>query len=147
MTDFNEDCRSAATTTLGAYASAASVDLNVYRGRPRSIKAPHAFVDRVSESVTYAAGTMMARTVSVEIVVLWGLFDSGEAVDQRDAFVDGYVAYLRSVQFTAAGPNATFAVVSSEDDPVFIPDWIAPSERNATAYFATRIVVEGYTGD
>lgn len=145
--NFQSDCRAAAVTTLGAYATAANVALNVYRGRPRSVKPPHAFVDRLSETITYV-GHMMQRTVQVEVVILWGLFDSGEATDQRDAFVDGYTDYLRDqVDFAAAGANTTFGVASSEDEPNYVTDWIAPSERSAVVYFATRMTLEGYAGD
>ncbi len=142
--DFQSDCRAAAITTLDAYAGGASVALNSYRGRPSKISAPQAYVDRVSESIEYI-GALMARTVQVEVVILWGLFDSGEATDQRDAFVDGYVNYLRDVpNFASAGTNTTFGVVSTEDDPTFLPDWL--DARIRVPYFATRITVEGYAG-
>ena len=143
---FQADCRAAAVTTLGAHAAAQSLPLNVYPGRPRSVKPPHAFVDVVRESIEYN-GHMMARTVQVDVVLLHGTFDSGEAAAGRDAFVDGYIDYVRDQQFSAAGANTTFAVVSTEDDPTYITDWIAPTERSAVTYFATRITLEGFAGD
>lgn len=143
---FQADCRAAAVTTLGTYATGASVALNIYPARPRSVKPPHAFIDVVRETIEYIGHTMK-RTVQVDVVLLHGLFDSGEAVAARDAFVDGYVDYLRDQQFSAAGANTTFAVVSTEDDPVYVTDWIAPTERSAVTYFATRMTLEGFAGD
>ncbi len=142
---FQADVRATAITTLEAYASNASVALNTYRGRPRKVSLPQAFIDIERETIVYV-GHLMQRTVQVDIVLLHGLFDSGEAVDQRDAFVDGYIDYIRD-NIHAAGANTQIQVVSTEDDPVYVTDWIAPSERSATIYFATRITLEGYTAD
>jgi hypothetical protein len=140
---FEGDVRAACITTLDAYATAQSVKLQTYRGRPRSIKPPTAFVDLVRETIVYV-GHMMQRTVQADVVLLHGLFDSGEATDQRDTFVDGYIDYVRG-QVHAAGPQTTLGVVSTEDDPTYVPDWL-PREEQRT-YFATRITLEGYAGD
>lgn len=142
---FQSDVRATAISTLDTYAGNASVALNATRGRPRHISLPQAFIDVERETITYV-GHLMQRTVQVDIVLLHGLFDSGEAVDQRDAFVDGYIDYIRD-NIHAAGANTQIQVVSTEDDPLYVTDWIAPSERSAAIYFATRITLEGYTAD
>ena len=102
---FQADCRAAAITTLEAHASAISVKLATYPGRPASLKPPHAFVDLVSEAIVYV-GHMMQRTVTVQVVMLYGSFDSGEAVAGRDAFIDGYIDYVRdNVHAAGARPS------------------------------------------
>lgn len=140
---FQTDVRAAAITTLEAYATANSVKLQTYRGRPRSIKPPTAFIDLERETIVYV-GHMMQRTVQVDILLIHGLFDSGEAVDQRDAFTDGYIDYIRD-NVHAAGASTTLGVVATEDDPTWVPDWLIREEQRP--YFATRITLEGYAGD
>ncbi len=142
---FQADVRAAAITMLEAHASASSVKLATYPGRPRSIALPHAFVDLMRETIVYQ-GHMMQRTVQVDVVLLHGLFDSQEAVDAKDAFVDGFIDYVRG-QVHAAGANTTIGVVSTEDDPTFIPDWLPRSENSLRPYYATRITLEGYAED
>jgi hypothetical protein len=140
---FQTDVRAAAITTLEAYATANNVKLNTYRGRPNvTLTPPHAFVDLERETIVYV-GHLMQRTVQVDLVLVHGLFDSGEAVDQRDAFVDGYIDYVRD-NVHAAGARTTLGVVSTEDDPNYIPDWLP---REQKVYFATRMTLEGYAGD
>lgn len=143
---FQEDCRAAAITTLDAVAAAQSVKLSTYPGRPASIHLPHAFVDLLRDTIEYV-GAQMKMTVQVDIVILWGLFDSAVAVAQKDAFVDAYMSYLRDVpDMAAAGPNTLFAVVSTEDDPTFVPDWLGRENGGGRPYYATRITVEGFAG-
>lgn len=140
---FEGDVRTACITTLDAYATANNVALQTYRGRPASVKPPTAFVDLVRETIVYV-GHMMQRTVQADVVLLHGLFDSGEAVDQRDTFVDGYIDYVRD-NVHAAGARTTLGVVSTEDDPTYVPDWLQREYQRT--YFATRITLEGYQGD
>ena len=141
---FQADVRAAAMTTLAAYATAQSVKLQTYPGRPRSIAPPTAFVDTMRESTTYL-GQVMQRTVQADIVLIHGSFDSKEAVEQKDAFVDGYYDHVRDNSMSAAGANTTLGVVSTEDDPTFVPDWLPISEQRV--YFATRITLEGFTAE
>lgn len=141
---FQADVRAAAVTTLEAYATAASVALQVYPGRPRSLHPPTAFVDGMRETVVYV-GHMMQRTVQADIVVVHGSFDSADSAEQKDAFVDGYIDYVRDSGFHAAGANTTLGVVSTEDDPTFVPDWLERELQRT--YFATRMTLEGYAGE
>jgi hypothetical protein len=140
---FQADVRGAAITTLDAHASASSVKLQTYPGRPRSLKPPTAFVDAMRETIVYT-GHMMARTVQADVVLIHGTFDSADSAAQKDAFVDGYIDYVRG-QVHAAGANTTLGVVTTEDDPTYVPEWL-PREEQRT-YFATRITLEGFAGD
>jgi hypothetical protein len=140
---FQADVRAAAMTTLGAHASAASVKLQTYAGRPRSIHPPTAFIDVVRETIVYL-GHLMQRTVQADVVLVHGSFDSADAAAQKDAFVDGYIDYVRG-NVHAAGANTTLGVVSTEDDPTFVPDWLPQADQRV--YYATRITLEGFAGD
>ena len=132
-------------TLLTAYAAAQSpaIRLQVYPGRPRSINPPTAFVDIIREEIDYKGTALGTRTADVEVVVLHGLMDTAEAVDQKDAFVDGFLAYV-DVNIHAAGGERTFGGVSTEDVPDYIPDWMSPEQQRT--YFGTRIVLQGYQG-
>jgi hypothetical protein len=128
-------------TLLEAYANSASLKLQVYRARPRSVTPPTAFVDRMG-AVFETIGITLTQTLpTAEVVVLHGLFDSGDAVDQRDAFVDGFAAYVQT-QFHAAGANTLIAAVRLEDEPDFTTDWMPPEQQRT--YYATRITLEGF---
>lgn len=139
------DVRAACVSLLTGYAASASVKLQVYPGRPRSVNPPCAFVDRVSENVAYRGPALMARNPTAEIVLLHGLFDSKEAVDQADAFVDGFLDYL-AARVHEAGANTTIGATTVEDEPTFVDDWVSPRESQRT-YFATRIALEGFALD
>lgn len=143
--NFRAAMRAAAVTLLGDYAQDASLNLQIYPGRPMSVYAPSAFVDRVSESNLFTGPTMRQQVVRAEVVVLHGLFDSKEAVDQADAFVDGFGAYVTE-QYHAAGASTLIAGVDAEDDPGFTPDWGSETQRQTT-YFATRITLEGFANN
>ena len=140
---FQADVRAAALTTLAAYATAQSVKLATYAGRPSSIAPPHAFVDGLDETIVYT-GQIMQRNVKAVIVLIHGSFDSADAVAQKDAFVDGYVDHVRD-NMEAAGANTTLGVVATEDDPTFVPEWLAPQYQRV--YYATRITLEGFAGE
>jgi uncharacterized protein YgbK (DUF1537 family) len=141
---FQADVRAAAMTTLAAHATASSVKLQTYAGRPRSIAPPTAFVDVMRETIVYLGPLSKQRTVQVDIVLIHGSFDSADAAAQKDEFVDGYIDYVIG-QVHAAGSNTTLGVVSTEDDPTYVPDWL-PREEQRT-YYATRITLEGFAGE
>lgn len=132
--------RAAVVTLLEAYATAASLKLAVYRARPASIHLPHAFIDRMSGTFSDVGIVLQQTTPQAEVVVVHGLFDSGDAVDQRDAFVDGFVAYV-ATQYHAAGANTLITVASVEDEPDYTADWILTESRR---FYATRITLEGF---
>lgn len=142
MSTFQADMRAAAVTMLEAYASAASIKLQVYPGRPRSISPPCAFVDRIREAITFDG--LRQRLVSVDVIVLHGLFDSKDAAEQKDAFVDGFVDWS-SVNYHAAGANTVLEPRAVEDDPNYIPDW--QDEAVQRSYYASLITLEGFAGD
>jgi hypothetical protein len=145
---FETEMRAAAVALLEAYVIDAGLQLQVYRARPNSLFPPAAFVDRMSESAEYPGGvTWRQRTVSCEILVIHGLFDSGGAVDQRDAFVDGFFDWVTDTVH-AAGANTTIAAVSVNDEPAWSPDWRPANFTNGPVptYYATRITLEGFAG-
>lgn len=140
---FSADCRAAAMSLLTDYAASASVKLQAYRARPASVSPPCGFVDRIRESVDYLSAAPFQRNVTVEVVVVWGLFDGGTAVDQRDEFVDGFLEWI-SDRVHEAGANTTIGVSSVEDDASFVNDWMKPETQRT--YYATRISLEGFAG-
>jgi hypothetical protein len=136
--------RSASVQLLTSYASSAGVRLQIYPGRPRSLNPPVAFVDSIRETRVFTGPTLVQRSPTAHIIVLHGLFDSKEAVDQGDAFIDGFLAYC-DANYHAAGARTLVGVVSSEDEPNYVPDWL-PSEQQH-AYYATTIDLEGFATD
>jgi hypothetical protein len=140
---FRTEMRAAVVTLLEGYAQAASVKLQVYPGRPRSVAPPTAFIDLITETYAYSNVTWRMRVCQVEVILLHGLFDSKEAVDQADAFSDAFLDYATDALHQAGG-NTTLAIVEMTDDPTYVPDWQPPAEQRT--YYATRITVEGHAG-
>jgi hypothetical protein len=139
--------RAAAVTMLTDCAANASVKLQVYRARPQTLYPPSAFVDTMADSTEPFPGssTLYQHTPLVELTLVWGLFDSGEAVDQRDAFVDAYHDWVRARPHQA-GANTLIGPRSLNDIPVYNPDWGNEDQRQRS-YYATRIVLEGFATD
>ena len=135
---FQTAMRTAAVAFLEDYRDSAGITLSVYRARPRHLAPPHAFVESIGETISYTA--LNQRQPRAEIVVVHGLFDSGAAADQRDGFIDGLIDWSFD-RFHQAGANTTVAIVSIDDDPVYVPDWLPEGERQS--YYATRITLEG----
>jgi hypothetical protein len=135
---FQADMRAAAVDLLRAYATDAVVGLQVHRARPTRITPPTAFVDSVREVLGDYNAWSRERRVQVDVIVLHGVFDSGETVDQRDRFVDGFLDWTVE-RFHAAGANTNLEVRAVRDLPVYVPDWL-PSDVN---YYATVITLEG----
>lgn len=120
--------------------------MQVYSGRPLSIYAPTGFVDLMGDNTTDFPGssTIYQHAPIVEIITVWGLFDSKEAVDQRDAFVDAFHEWVRARPHEA-GARSLFSPRTLTDLPTWIPDWL-PEEQQRT-YYATRITLEGFVTD
>jgi hypothetical protein len=135
---FQADVRAAAVTLLTDYGTSASVKLQVYPGRPRTINPPAAFVDIIRETITYTG--LRRRVPSVDVVVIHGLFDSKDAADQKDAFVDGFLDWVHE-RYHAAGTNTMLGATETEDDPNYVPDWLPPEQQRV--YYATRVTLEG----
>lgn len=136
--------RAAAMTLVGDYAADVDLAIHKYRARPKSVEPiPCYFVDRVRESVDYSAAPgLRRRTITVEVLVCWGLFDSGDAVDQRDRFIDGFMDWV--TDDVSIIENGTVSVVAVTDEPTFTPDWV-PANAQKT-YYASRIAVEVFAG-
>lgn len=141
MTAVRADARAAAVQMMEAYRDMAGVKLTVYPGRPKSLLPPHAFVDRLAETTNYPAGTPPQRTVTAEVVVVHGLFDSGEAVAQADAFGDGFLDFVTRF-IHAAGGNRTIAVIAIDDEPDWVNDWMPPERQGV--HYATRVTLQVY---
>lgn len=137
---FQTRMRAACVALLNAYKAAASIDLQVYPGRPLSIHPPTAFVDRIDETINYTAALRQRHPVA-QLVVVWGLFDSAEAADQRDALVDAFMDTVTDAPHQA-NANTVLELNQILDEPVFNPDWGNEAQRN-TSYYATRFFVEG----
>lgn len=139
---FDAAVRAAAVTLLEGYRDDASLKMTVYPARPATVAAPHAFVDRMTSRIEQTA-FLFQRYPRVEILVLHGLFDSADAVAQRDRFVDGFFDWVRD-HIDAAGANTEVYMIATEDDPTFVPDWLPPEK--ARTYYSTRIILEGFAG-
>lgn len=140
------DYRAAAITLLTSCASGLSVKMQIYPGRPRSLAPPTGFIDSMTEEFapTFGSSDIFQHTPRIQILMVWGDFDSKEAVDQRDAFVDAYHDELR-VSAHQAGPRSLIYPVNLSDLPTWVPDWL-PIEQQRT-YFATQFVLEGFATD
>ena len=140
MTGFRADMRAAAVTLLNGYKAANADSLaQVYPGRPASIYAPCAFVDAINESQTSFGAGPTQRVPVVEVILIQGLFDSKEAVDNQDALVDGFLAYIRANIHASGASTLVAQSVRTDDIPNYQPDWIP----DAPIYYATRVSLEG----
>jgi len=132
--------RSGSVTLVNDYRTAAGLALGqVYRARPAQIKAPSVFIDSISEDATSFTKEESQRVVRVGIRVVWGVYDAGQTVDQRDAFVDGFYAHVMD-NYHAFGANAECEWVGTSDDERWSPEWI---EADTSPYFSTLVTLEG----
>lgn len=138
--------RAATVTLLGTCATAASIKLQIYPGRPASIYPPTAFIDRMGDNTEDFPGssTIFQHTPVVRVIAVWGLFDSKEAVDQRDAFVDAFHDTVRADPH-AAGARSLLSPRTLDDLPAWVPDWMP--EEQQRSYYATEITLEGFVTD
>jgi hypothetical protein len=137
MSTLHTDFRAGLVTLLTDYAASAGIKLQVYPGRPLTLKPPSAFVDSMGVRITQDG--LQRQTPTALVLAVWGNFDSAVAVKQRDAFVDGFVEWYRQNK-DAAGPNTVSGIAAIEDLPAYVPDWV----EDRTAYYATQITLEGY---
>lgn len=140
------DYRTAAMQVVGDYVQDAGIaPFQLYRARPAAIKAPAAFVDRMADRLEdFLAPSIFQHLITVQVVVLHGQFDSGDTVDQRDRFVDGFLDWVRT-RYHAAGANTLLRVAAVEDDPTYVPEWL-PADRRLI-YYGTVITLEGQATD
>jgi hypothetical protein len=112
-----------------------------------SLYPPTGFVSEMADRTEPFPGTakLYQHNVAVECVFVWGTFDSKEAADQRDSFIDAFHNWV------AANPHQAGAVTlvspaAVADLPVFNPDWGSEAQRQ-TSYYASRVVLEGFATD
>jgi len=129
---------------LQAFKAEASLRLQIYPGRPATLVPPSIWQDVRRDTINFLGSrdtNFMDHVMTVELVALHGLFDSAEAVTQRDAFVDAFASYVRQHRDTGlAGPNSVLRAMRLTDIPNFTPDWVP--ERDRTTYYATLITME-----
>ena len=138
---FQTQMRQGTVDLLQAFKQDADLSAQIYGGRPRSVKPPTWFVDRIRETLAFDG--LRQRTVQVEVVFLWGLFDSLEAANQRDATIDAFIDYVTDRPH-GAGTNTILEPRTIEDDPNFVPDWLRPEEQHSL--YATTLTLEGFAG-
>lgn len=132
--------RAGAVKLVDDYRTASSLKLGqVYRARPGQIKTPSVFIDSVSEDTTAFTRTESQRVVRVGIRAVWGVYDSGESVDQRDRFVDGLYGAVMD-NYHAFGDNTECTWVATSDNEDWSPEWI-PADQSR--YFSTLVTLEG----
>jgi hypothetical protein len=130
--------RAAAVSLLTDYAATASVRMQIYPARPRSVMPPTGFVDALREAIAHTG--LNQRTVTAEVIVVHGIFDSQDAADQKDAFVDGFLDWALD-NTGEGGANTVLVPVATEDIPDYVPEWLPPEQQRT--YYATRISLEG----
>lgn len=141
---FRTQMRDAAMTLLRDFSAETSVKLQLYPGRPLKLFPPAAFPDRFTSRNQGIGDELLQRNPTLYVVLLWGLFDSKDAVDQADRFLDGFEDWVAE-RFHAAGENTGLQVSGWQDDPNYIPDWVPPAEQRS--YYATVVALEGLALD
>ena len=132
--------RAGAVTLINGYRAASGVELGqVYRARPTQIKTPSVFVDSVGESAEAFTKEESQRAIRLGIRVVWGIYDSGQTVDQRDEFVDGFYAHVMD-NYHVFGGNTECNWVGTTDDEDWSPAWIP---TDTSPYFSTLVTLEG----
>ncbi len=139
---FETVMRSAAVQMLTDFSQDASLKLQIYPGRPLTLNPPAAFIEQMSEDITWSPG-LRQRTIRIAVRIVWGLFDSAEAVAQRDYFIDNFVDWT-SDHPHAAGGATVLEPRTIEDDPNFVADWMAPEKQRSL--FASTLTLEGFAG-
>jgi len=132
--------RAGAVALLSTFAADAGIRLQVYPGRPSKLSPPTAFVDGLRETYDYRGPTLIGRVITVDVIVIHGLYDSKDAADAKDAFVDGFMEWQRT-RYHAMDPNSVMGLVAADDLPVYTPDWLPPDETKT--YYATTLTLRG----
>jgi hypothetical protein len=140
------DYRAAALGMVEDCAANASIDMQTYAGRPKSVYPPTGFIDSMSDSLSPYPGssTLYQHNRTIEVLMVWGLFDSATAVSQRDAWVDAFHDWVRARPHEA-GAASLIGPLRVADEPDFVPTWLP--EASQQSYFATRITLEGFATD
>jgi hypothetical protein len=134
------NARAGTISLVNGYRTASSLDLGqVYRARPKLLKPPSVYIDRITEGTDSFTREESQRTVTVALRVVWGAYDAGDSVDQRDRFVDGFYGHVMDNP-DAFGANAVIYWRTVADNPDWTPEWLA----DAGPYFMTEITLEGF---
>jgi hypothetical protein len=144
--DLQTGARSGTVTLADGYRTASSTKMGlVGRARPAKLSyTPAAFVDSVSENTDAFTQRESQRTVRVGFRLVWGIYDAGQTVDQRDRFVDGFYGYVMDNGDHAFGANTICSWVSVSDDENWTPDWMKPEDTPTQPMFSTLITLEGF---
>lgn len=139
--DLQTDARAGTITLVNGYRTASGVALGqVYRARPKLLKPPTVYIDRIAEDADSFNRTESQRTIRVALRVVWGQYDGGDSVDQRDRFVDGFYKYVMDNGKDSFGANAEAVTwIGVADTPDWTPEWLA----DAGPYFMTEITLGG----
>lgn len=143
---FQTALRAASVELLTEFAADAGIKLQVYPGRPASIFPPTAFVDRIRERLTYLGPTFRQRVPQADVVIVHGNYDSKDAAEQKDAFIDAFLDWCLD-RYHAAGANTLVAVVATEDDPNYVPEWLPVKDGRQPMFYATLVQLEGLALD
>lgn len=135
------NARAGTVALVNGYRTASGVALGqVYRARPKLLKIPSVYIDRITEGADAFTREESQRTVTVALRVVWGKYDAGDSVDQRDRFVDGFYGHVMDEGGDAFGANAVIYWRTVADSPDWTPEWL-PDEG---PYFMTEITLEGF---
>lgn len=138
---FQTKMRAGVMTLLREYITGAGIKGQIYPGRPSVLMVPSFFPDTMNEETVFTGPKNRQRTVRAAVIAVWGVFDSLEAVNQRDAFCDGFADYVTDHR-DVIDPAATIGSIAFDDLPDYVPNWLP--ENELVTYFATRITLEGY---
>ena len=121
--------RAAAVTFMTDYAVSMDIGLQVYPGRARTLMPPD---------------THYQGNITVRVIVLWGLFDSLDAVTQKDEFIDGMAVWAYAHPHQAGG-NSLIWLAETQDLPDYVPEWLPPEQQKT--YYATEISLGGFVAN
>jgi len=134
------NARAGTIALVNGYRDASGLVLGqVYRARPKVLKLPSVYIDRITEGSDSFTREESQRTVTVALRIVWGAYDAGDSVDQRDKFVDGFYGHVMDNP-DAFGANAVIYWRTVNDNPDWTPEWL----EDAGPYFMTEITLEGF---
>ena len=136
------NARAGTIALVDGYRTAGGVNLGqVYRARPKVLKTPSVYIESITEGAEGFTREENQRSVLVRLRVVWGQYDSGDSVDQRDRFVDGFYAYVADNGEDSFGANAdAVRWVGVTDNPDWVPEWIPDAEPK----YMTEITLGGF---
>lgn len=129
--------RTGAMALLTAFIASTNTTMQLYRAKPKQAKPPTGYVEGIEETLTPFTIDNQQRTTRARIRLLWrDDVDAGAAVDQRDAFIDGFAEWVIEHPH-AFDANALTEAVSVSDDPDF-------DFGDGTDYLSSLLVLEGF---